>query len=116
MPSVLEKSRPRLSVLDLDRDAFIAKLSDLLKAKNVQSAYVVGSYARQEAAPWSDVDLLIVHETAMPFVERPRIFDDLRDFGIPFDILVYTPSEFATLEQDPTGFWRSTQQDRLRIV
>jgi len=116
MPPVLDKSRPLLSVLDLERDAFIAKLSDLLKAKDVQSAYVVGSYARQQAEAWSDIDLLIVYETEMPFVERPRIFDELRDFGVPFDILVYTPNEFASLEQDPTGFWRSTKQDRLRIV
>lgn len=116
MKPVLEKSRPRLSVIDLDRDTFIAQLSERLKAKNVRSAYIVGSFARQEAQPWSDVDLLIVHETEMPFVERPRIFDDLCDFGIPFDILVYTPHEFVALEQDPTGFWRATQHDRLRIV
>ena len=116
MPPVLEKSRPRLSVLDLDRDAFLAQLADLLKGKKVGSAYIVGSYARQEAQPWSDVDLLIVHDTETPFVERPRFFDELRDFGIPFDILVYTPSEFAALEEDPTGFWRATQRDRLRVV
>jgi len=116
MQPVLDKSRPRLSVLDLDRNTFIAALSDLLKAKNVLSAYIVGSYARQEAQPWSDVDLLIVCETELPFVERPRIFDELRDFGIPFDILVYTPNEFAVQEQEPTGFWRDTQRDRLRIV
>ena len=116
MPPVLEKSRPRLSVLDLDRNDLIAKLCALFKAKNVGSAYIVGSYARQEAQPWSDVDLLIVHETDLPFVERPRSFDELRDFGIHFDILVYTPAEFAVLEEAPTGFWRTTQRDRLRIL
>lgn len=116
MQPVLEKSRPILSVLDLDRSAFIAQLIGLLKEKCVERAYIVGSYARQEAKPWSDVDLLIVYETDIPFVERPRFFDELRDFGIPFDILVYTPSEFAALEQDPTAFWRATQHDRLRIV
>lgn len=116
MEPVLFKSRPRLSVLDLDRNDFIDQLSCYLKAKEIKRAYIVGSYARQEASPWSDVDLLIVHETDLPFVERPRIFDGLRDFGIPIDILVYTPNEFVAQEQAPTSFWHSTQHDRLRIV
>lgn len=116
MQPVLAKSRPRLSVLDLDRNAFIAQLASLLKAKKVDRAYIVGSYARQEAQLWSDVDLLIIHETDLPFIERPRFFADLCDLEIPFDILVYTPNEFAILEHDPTGFWRDTQRDRLQIA
>jgi len=114
--SPLAKSRPLLSVLDFDRSALLSRITDILKRKNVAMAYLVGSYARQEATLWSDIDLIIVCDSTTPFIERPRVFAELLDIGIPFDILVYTPQEFASLEQDPTSFWKTTQAERLRIV
>lgn len=115
-PSILAKSRPLLSILDFDRQTLIASVVDLLKGKNVIMAYLVGSFARQEATSWSDIDLIVVCNTTVPFIERPRDFDELLDIGIPFDILVYTPMEFAALEEHPTSFWRATQSERIRIV
>lgn len=116
MQPLLAKSRPLLSVLDFDRQALITRISDLLKRKNVATAYLVGSFARQQATAWSDIDLIVVCEATEPFIERPRGFAELLDIGIPFDILVYTPTEFAALEQDPTSFWKTTQAERIRII
>ena len=116
MQPILAKSRPLISVLDFDRPTLIARITDLLRQKNVIMAYLVGSFARQEATAWSDIDLIIVRDATEPFIERPRAFAELFDIGIPFDILVYTPSEFAALEQDPTGFWKATRSERIRIV
>jgi predicted nucleotidyltransferase len=55
-----------------------------------------GSYARGQAAPDSDVDLLVV----MPVVGRKRekqleIRKALRGIRVPVDIVVSTPEEFG---------------------
>ena len=116
MQPLLAKSRPLISVLDFDRQTLITRIGELLRQKNVTMAFLVGSFARKEATLWSDIDVLVVCDTTAPFVERPREFAELLDIGIPFDILVYTPTEFTTLEHDPTSFWHATQAERIRIV
>ena len=65
----------------------------------------------------SDVDLVVVAETEMSFVERPRLFWDLRDRLPSLDLLVYTPAEFRRLTDDPSpGFWRSLVAGMRRIL
>lgn len=55
-----------------------------------------GSYARGQAGPGSDLDLLVVIETDEPPLEaciRVRRAARARCHGVPMDVLAYTPEE-----------------------
>ncbi|MDO3378345.1 nucleotidyltransferase domain-containing protein [Geoalkalibacter halelectricus] len=116
MKPVLERSRPAVSVVDFSREQLIERLCEILGREQLASAWLIGSCARGEAKPWSDIDLILVCETDLPFVERPRLFSSLNVLDVPVDLLVYTPEEFAQLETHPTSFWRQAQKDRLRLI
>ncbi len=78
----LQKSRPKTSVLDFDRETVLDLIRKNLAEKNICAAYVFGSFARDESHLWSDVDLIIIKDSPLPFVERPREFFDLLGLGI----------------------------------
>lgn len=55
-----------------------------------------GSHARGEAGPDSDVDLLVVMPVKVPkHRQQVQIRVALHDVGIPKDIIVTTPEDFA---------------------
>jgi predicted nucleotidyltransferase len=80
------------------------------------AAYILGSFARETENAWSDIDLIIVKDSSLPFIERPREFFDLLDIGVPLDILVYTPGEFAKMRSEESGFWNEVQSKIIEIV
>jgi len=74
--------------------------------------YLFGSRARGDARPDSDVDLLIV----MPIVgsklsKRVEIRVALHDVGIPKDIAVVTPEEYARYHKIPGTLPRITEKE-----
>jgi predicted nucleotidyltransferase len=62
-----------------------------------RKAIVFGSVARGDADAWSDLDLIIVADTARPFFERFKDFAGLYDVWPRLDLLIYTPEEFARM-------------------
>ncbi|MBE0617497.1 MAG: nucleotidyltransferase domain-containing protein [Proteobacteria bacterium] len=113
---VVARSRPRVSLLDFEPAQVRAFLEDRLRGKGVVEAYLFGSFAEGRAGPWSDVDLVVVQPTDAPFVERPRGFRDLMDLGVPVDVLVYTPGEFARLREERSGFWKEFERTKIRLL
>ena len=87
-----------------------------LQGKDVIEAYLVSSLAKKTQNVWSDIDIIIIKQTDMPFLERPREFFDLFDLGIPVDILVYSPQEVKEQEKNASGFWKDISENRLRIL
>ena len=59
-----------------------------------------GSVARGEADEGSDPDLVIVADTARPFLERYRDFAGLYDVWPRLDLLIYTPAEFERMRAE----------------
>lgn len=57
------------------------------------TAYVFGSVAAGTADEHSDLDVILVRETAQPFFDRVREIMDLRLELGPADLLIYTPAE-----------------------
>ncbi|HMN41679.1 MAG TPA: nucleotidyltransferase domain-containing protein [Phycisphaerales bacterium] len=71
-------------------------LATIVAAFSPRRVVLFGSRARGTARPDSDVDLLIVMETPLPFYERIRSV--LRLFGVrpwSMDVIVLTPDEAA---------------------
>ena len=54
-------------------------------------------------------------ETDVPFVERPRLFDDLYQLQPNLDLLVYLPSEFENFLRETTGFWASVKENLRKL-
>ena len=59
------------------------------------TAYVFGSVAAGTADEQSDIDIILVRDTALPFFDRIREIMDLRlEFGAA-DLLIYTPPSWT---------------------
>jgi predicted nucleotidyltransferase len=95
---------------------WLRRLPKVLQAHGAQAAYLFGSHARGEAAPDSDIDLIVVAASHRPFVDR---FLDFRDvwLGAPaaVDMLIYTPEEFSR-QRRSNRFVRHVLRSARRIV
>ena len=61
------------------------------------TAYVFGSVAAGTADEHSDIDVILVRDTALPFFDRIHEIMDLRlEFGAA-DLLIYTPDELGEM-------------------
>ena len=86
-------------------EPLLTALLPLLRAHRARAAYIVGSWARDDADAWSDVDVVIVAPSALPAVERfkdylPAILASPR----PVDLIVYTPEEFERMRAEERPF------------
>ncbi len=74
-------------------------LALLVQDRPPHKVILFGSLAQDRVDAWSDLDLVIVDDTDLPFLERTKaVLQRLRP-RVGMDILVYTPDEFATLCQ-----------------
>ena len=81
-------------------DILKEKLQPLFKEYKVKKAVLFGSFARGEASHHSDIDLILIQNTNLRFLDR---YDGVlsafsqarpeRDVGL----LIYTPSELAEI-------------------
>ena len=62
-----------------------------------QKVILFGSLVTGEVKEWSDLDLIIVKEINVPFLERIKNFLLLIQPRVGIDLLVYTPKEFEEL-------------------
>jgi predicted nucleotidyltransferase len=78
----------------LDRSDFDTLVSRIVTAVHPERVVLFGSHARGDAAPQSDVDILVVADSNRPRYERAvSIYRAVADLPIELDVLVYTPAE-----------------------
>jgi len=80
------------------------QIIDALIGKHLHRAIVFGSYARGDYDQYSDLDIIIVCDTQLPFVERFREFYQLFELPVATEILVYTPQEFEGMVERENPF------------
>ena len=98
------------------RDKLIQRFRTTLSGR-VKAAYLFGSFAQDRVNTESDIDLILIIETELPFLERNREFSDLLDIVPTIDILVYTAEEFAALTENPSvGFWQTVVRSLRRFM
>ena len=88
--------------LILDRQRLLERelrrfLGLLTAIPDLDRVIVFGSMAVGPIHPWSDIDLVIVRRTELPFLRRIRETRRLLRPRVATDILVYTPHEFDHL-------------------
>lgn len=96
---MLKRSSATVKVFSLDRRRIREALRSLVESRygpdpNVAAVWLFGSFARGDAVPGSDVDLLVVVEEDAR-LPRDRIPEYLPDgFPVGVDVLVWTRAEW----------------------
>jgi predicted nucleotidyltransferase len=73
---------------------------------DIQALYVYGSFARDDVGPRSDLDILVIRETALRGPARGEDFVERALPGVSFDVTVLTPAEFAIAAR-ASSFWQT---------
>lgn len=83
----------------------------------VEKAYLFGSVADGTYRADSDIDLILIKDSSLPFATRGTEFLDLFKIHPEIDILVYSQAEFdRQLETPGPGFWRTVEQSMHRLI
>jgi predicted nucleotidyltransferase len=78
--------------------AELERLVDILAAdQHTRQIIVFGSMAGGVVHEWSDLDVAVVMETDLPFLERLHSLQGQIQSQIALDLLVYTPGEWVVL-------------------
>ncbi len=93
-------AKPRPS-LESELERFV----DVLRSdESVLKVIVFGSVATGDVWEWSDIDLVVVQQTDLPFLERLRMLLRKLRPRVGLDLLVYTPEEFDRLCRERSFF------------
>jgi uncharacterized protein len=78
--------------------AELQRFVDIVAADTrTQQVRIFGSAADATIDEWSDLDVVVVMETELPFLERLRYLQRLARPQVAMDLLVYTPDEWAEI-------------------
>lgn len=69
-----------------------------------EKVILFGTLAKGRIHEWSDIDLVVVERTQLPFFQRLRQIRRLLQPRVGMDIMVYTPEEFNQLCADRPFF------------
>jgi len=76
------------------------RLQPLFKEHKIEKAILFGSLARNEASRHSDIDLILIQNTSLRFLDRYKGVLESFSQALPewdVDILIYTPEELAEI-------------------
>ena len=93
MTYIMLQKEKRLKVLRDELEKAIYSIISL----NPEKVVLFGSLGREDVYLRSDIDLLIIWKTDLPFLERLQVFYDAINPNVAMDILVYTPEEIEKL-------------------
>jgi predicted nucleotidyltransferase len=115
-PKTLQETAP----LDAARQARLQReleryLALLIRSGPPEKIILFGSLAKGEVSKWSDLDLVIVQQTDLPFLERSKRVLCLLRPQVGLDVLIYTPEEFEQLSQE-RRFFREEILDKGKVL
>jgi predicted nucleotidyltransferase len=91
---VRESSSERKKLLDQELARYVRLLTE---HGNPEKVILFGTLAKGWVHEWSDIDLVVVEQTHLPFFQRLRKVRKLLQPKVGMDIMVYTPEEFTRL-------------------
>ncbi len=86
-----------------------------LKPYDPECVILFGSAARGKANRQSDIDIAIIKETRARFFDRLTQVYDLIQPDFALDVLVYTPEEFAAMQQSANPFIEEIVRDGIVV-
>lgn len=79
----------------------LSRLVSLLQQRpNVRKVILFGSLARGRAGEDSDIDLLVIMDSDVPFLKRSQCLYEALQPSVALDLLVYTPAEWDCLRNE----------------
>jgi predicted nucleotidyltransferase len=94
-----------MSEMQIDAELMEEIVRRIIDIAHPERIILFGSRARGDARPESDVDLLVVVDSAEPRHRRSApLYGALSDILAPMDILVYSPDEIKEWSQVPQAF------------
>ena len=86
-------------------EEFRENLAAAVAKGKASKAIVFGSYARGDTDQYSDLDLIVIADTAKTFFQRRDDFDAVFEvWPRAIDLLIYTPDEFAQMIREGNPF------------
>jgi predicted nucleotidyltransferase len=77
-------------------EAELARILPIIIEKyQPEKIILFGSLATGEAHEWSDIDLAIIKETELSYLDRLLQFKRMIDADLATDVFIYRPQEFA---------------------
>jgi len=83
----------------ISRQERVAHIIASLEEYDPQRVILFGSWARGDEDEYSDLDLVIIKETQERFLDRLKRVYELVKPTFAMDVLVYTPQEFAKMQE-----------------
>ena len=106
------RTMPRQEELIAELEHLVAKLAE---DPHCRRAILFGSLAADEVHETSDIDLIVIQETPLPFWQRMREMRRRLAPRVATDLFVYTPEEFEQLCRE-RPFFRGEVLARCRVV
>lgn len=85
-------------------DSLAQILEVLVQQYAPQRIILFGSMAQRQTHEWSDLDLVIIKESSLPFLQRLKEVALLCPVWVGVDFLVYTPAEFQQMVDEHNPF------------
>ena len=101
--NLLRRTAPSMDTYDTGLlNESVRRIVDAVQPEKI---VLFGSWARGDAQPGSDLDLLVIAESSEPRFRRATpLYGVLRDIVLPMDIVVYCPNEVHEWSQVPQAF------------
>lgn len=90
-------------------------VEDLRRHYAPKRILLFGSAATGRVGPYSDIDLVIIKETSLPFFKRAQQLAELLDYDVDIDFMIYTPQEFAAALKTKR-FFREEIEKKGRVL
>jgi predicted nucleotidyltransferase len=91
-------------MINVPRQDKVAHIIASLEEYDPQRVILFGSWARGDEDEYSDLDLVIIKETQERFLDRLEKVYELVKPTFAMDVLVYTPQEFAEMQERENPF------------
>jgi len=90
-----EQRAERQALLECELERIVL----VLRQMGAQRVILFGSVARERVGAWSDLDLIVVLDSDLPFIKRlGLLYEQIRP-RVGLDLLAYTPREFEALRE-----------------
>lgn len=103
-----------MAVTPTTKEIISEVIHDVAEKIGASKAILFGSMARNTHDKRSDVDVVFIKDTTERFIERPDLamkllYEQIK--GRDIDVLIYTPKEFLTMQEDGNSFIRQIVKD-----
>ena len=99
-------------MLQRELDRWLPLLIEHLEPEQI---LLFGSLVDKHLSEWSDIDLVIIQQTKLPFYQRIKRALKLIRPKVGLDLLIYTPAEFSRLSRE-RRFFRDEILDKGTVL